>query len=141
MATSITITTCQERPLAVFKNNKILIVDDEPLNRLFLVDLLKMHNLIPIQAINGREAIKHWLANDFFAILMDIQMPEMNGLDTAQFIRQQEDEEGRPKTPIIAITAYGTKASWADCEQAGMNGYLAKPLSISALLETIETFY
>ncbi len=126
--------------MAVFKNNKILIVDDEPLNRLFLVDLLKMHNLTPIQAVNGREAIQHWLANDFFAILMDIQMPEMNGLDAAQFIRQQEEEEGRPETPIIAITAYGTKASQADCEQAGMNGYLAKPLNISALLETIAPF-
>ncbi|MDR9501335.1 MAG: response regulator [Desulfurivibrionaceae bacterium] len=125
--------------MAVCKNNKILIVDDEPLNRLFLVDLLKMHNLTPIQAINGREAIQHWLANDFFAILMDIQMPEMNGLDATRFIRQQE--EGRPKTPIIAITAYGTKASQADCEQAGMNGYLTKPLSISTLLETIAPFY
>lgn len=122
------------------KNNKILIVDDEPLNRLFLVDLLKMHSLEPTEAVNGKEAIEQWLSNDFFAILMDIQMPEMNGIDATRIIRQKEREEGRPKTPIIAVTAYTTKASQDDCQNAGMDYYIPKPVNVSELLEVIEQY-
>lgn len=126
--------------MASAKNNKILIVDDEPLNRLFLVDLLKMHNLAPSEAVNGKEAVKQWLENDYFAILMDIQMPEMNGIDATRIIRQTEKKEGRAKTPIIAVTAYGTKANQEDCQQAGMDGYIPKPVRISELLEMVEKF-
>lgn len=122
------------------KNNKILIVDDEPLNRLFLVDLLKMHEMAPTEAVNGKEAVQHWLDNDYFAILMDIQMPEMNGLDAARFIRQKEKEEGRAKTPIIAVTAYATRATQSDCLEAGMDYYIPKPINISELMKIIEQF-
>ncbi len=122
------------------KNNKILIVDDEPLNRLFLVDLLKMHEMAPTEAVNGKEAVQHWLDNDYFAILMDIQMPEMNGLDAARFIRQKEKEEGRAKTPIIAVTAYATRATQGDCLEAGMDYYIPKPINISELMEIIQQF-
>ncbi len=125
-------------PLAADKNNKILIVDDEPLNRLFLVDLFKMHDIDPSQAVNGQEAVQQWQKNDFFAIIMDIQMPEMNGLDATRIIRLQEREENRPKTPIIAITAYTNKASREDCQQAGMDEYIPKPIKITELFEIIE---
>jgi CheY-like chemotaxis protein len=127
--------------LIAAKNNKILIVDDEPLNRLFLVDLLKMHSLDPTEAVNGKEAIQHWLHNDYFVILMDIQMPEMNGIDATRFIRQKEQEEGRPKTPIIAVTAYGTRETMEDCHKAGMDHYIPKPVRISELLELIEQLH
>jgi CheY-like chemotaxis protein len=127
-------------PLTPAKNNKILIVDDEPLNRLFLVDLLKIHNLEPTEATNGMEAIEQWLHNDFFVILMDIQMPKMNGIDTTKIIRQKEQEEGRQKTPIIAVTAYCTKATELDCQSAGMDYYIPKPVNVSELLKVIELF-
>lgn len=119
-------------------NNKILIVDDEPLNRLFLVELLKMQSLEPTEAENGNEAISHWLANDYIAILMDIQMPEMTGTEATRFIRRKEREEGRSKTPIIAVTAYCTTENQEKCQKAGMDHYLPKPVNIPELLDLIH---
>ncbi len=126
--------------MAAAKNNKILIVDDEPLNRLFLVDLLKMHNLDPSEAVNGKEAIQHWLTTDYFVILMDIHMPEMNGIDATRLIRQKEQEEGLAKTPIIAVTAFATQETKDDCQQVGMDDFLPKPVKISEIMEIVEKF-
>ncbi len=123
------------------RNNNILIVDDEPLNRLFLVDLLKMHEINPTEATNGNEAVKQWQKNDYAVILMDIQMPDLNGIDATKIIRQKEKEQGLPKTPIIAVTAYGTKQAQNDCLDAGMDGYIPKPVNISDLLEMIKELH
>lgn len=127
--------------MASAKINKILIVDDEPLNRLFLADLLRMHDIVPTEAVNGREAVAQWQADDFTAIIMDIQMPEMNGIEACRLIRRLEKEGQRRKTPIIAITAYNTRSNLDDCQAAGADAYLAKPLEISSLLEALERFY
>lgn len=123
------------------KTNKILIVEDDPLNRLFLVDLLKIHNLVPLIACNGKEAVEQWSQHDFFAILMDIQMPEMNGIEATRIIRQKEREEGRSKTAVIAVTAYNTQENHDACQQVGMDDYINKPVRIPDLLEVLRKYH
>ena len=123
------------------RHNNILIVDDEPLNRLFLSDLLKMHEINPTEVTNGTEAVQEWQENDYDIILMDIQMPDLSGIDATKIIRQKEKEQGLPKTPIIAVTAYGTKQAQHACIEAGMDGYIPKPVDITALLDLIRELH
>ncbi len=119
---------------------RILVVDDEEINRLFLVDLLKMNNIEPDQAQNGLDAIKKWENNQYTAILMDIQMPRMDGFDATRAIRKLEKESGRPETPIIAITAYHSEESKFECTNSGMTTYIPKPVVIADLLKIILPF-
>lgn len=116
---------------------RVLVVDDEEINRLFLVDLLKMNNIQPDQARDGLDAIKKWQENQYTAILMDIQMPVMDGFDAARAIRKLEQETGRTQTPIIAVTAYHSEESKFECKNSGMNTYIPKPVVIADLLKVI----
>ena len=121
----------------LLKNIRVLVVDDEEINRLFLVDLLKMNNIQPDQARDGEHAIKKWRENDYTAILMDIQMPVMDGFDATRAIRKLEKELGRTQTPIIAVTAYHSEQSKFECTNSGMNTYIPKPVVIADLLKVI----
>ncbi len=119
---------------------RVLVVDDEEINRLFLVDLLKMNNISPDQARNGKDAIVKWQNNEYTAILMDIQMPVMDGFDATRAIRRLERETGRIKTPIIAVTAYHSEESKYECSNSGMDTYIPKPVVIADLLKVILPF-
>lgn len=119
---------------------RVLVVDDEEINRLFLVDLLKMNNISPDQARNGKDAIVKWQNNEYTAILMDIQMPIMDGFDATRAIRRLERETGRIKTPIIAVTAYHSEESKYECSNSGMDTYIPKPVVIADLLKAILPF-
>ncbi len=118
-------------------NIRVLVVDDEEINRLFLVDLLKMNNIHPDQARDGQDAVDKWRNNNYTAILMDIQMPVMDGFDATRTIRQLEKDTGRPQTPIIAVTAYHSEESRFECTNSGMDTYIPKPVVIADLLEII----
>lgn len=119
---------------------KILVVDDEELNRIFLVDLLKMHNIEATQAINGQEAIDKWQLENYSAILMDIQMPIVNGYEATKTIRRQEQQQGANPIPIIAITAFRTPEARQECFAAGIDAYVSKPVVISDLLNVVLPF-
>ena len=120
---------------------KILVVDDEELNRVFLVDLLKMHNIAATEAINGQDALKKWADNDkFSAILMDIQMPILNGYEATRKIREQEKQQGLKHIPIIAITAFRSNEARQECFAAGIDAFVAKPVVISDLLNVVLPF-
>jgi len=123
--------------LAIPATIRVLVVDDEEINRLFLVDLLKMNNIEPDQARDGKDAIKKWQQNQYTAILMDIQMPVMDGFDATRTIRRLEKEQGRPETPIIAVTAYHSQESRFECKNSGMTTYIPKPVVIADLLKVI----
>lgn len=116
---------------------RVLVVDDEEINRLFLVDLLKMNNIEPDQARDGQDAIIKWQNNQYTAILMDIQMPVMDGFDATRAIRKLEKELGRTETPIIAVTAYHSEESKFECTNSGMTTYIPKPVVIADLLKVI----
>ena len=84
------------------------------------------------EATNGREAVDAFTAGRFDIVLMDIQMPVMDGLQATMAIREFERNEGRPRTPVLALTAYAAQEDQERCLQAGMDDYLAKPVKPAA---------
>lgn len=116
---------------------KILVVDDEEINRIFLVDLLKMHKINAGEAVNGQDAIDKWVNGDYSAILMDIQMPVLDGYEATRQIRHLENDKGLLHTPIIAVSAYRTSEAKDQCHEAGIDAFLPKPVVISDLLNVV----
>ena len=116
----------------------ILIVEDNEVNQLLVSKFLRKGNHTFEIASNGKEAIELFEKEKFDAVLMDVQMPEMDGYTATRLIRQGEKDS---HTPIIALTAHAMKGDAERCKDAGMNYYLAKPIyfdKLQALL--IEIF-
>ena len=87
---------------------------------------------------NGREALHRILGTEFDFVFMDIQMPVMDGLDATRRIRADERYEKVADIPIFALTAFAMAGDKEKCLQAGMNGYLSKPIDIAALEQTLN---
>jgi len=105
----------------------ILLVEDNPVNQKLAVRLLeKMGHLVTV-AGNGKEGFEAWQKNQFDLILMDVQMPEMDGFEATKAIREAEKETGG-HTPIVAMTAHAMQGDRERCLAAGMDDYLAKPI-------------
>jgi two-component system, sensor histidine kinase and response regulator len=116
---------------------RLLIADDNPVNcRLAGIMLEKAGHAVQTVA-NGADALAAVLAEPFDAVLMDIQMPVMGGLEATRRIRAIADPR-RAGVPIIAITANAMKGDDEDCYAAGMSGYVTKPIDRSVLLETLD---
>ncbi|MEI6889664.1 MAG: ATP-binding protein [Bacteroidales bacterium] len=113
---------------------KILIADDNEYNRIVAVDTLRSKADVAIEtASNGHEAIELLKAKVFDVILMDVQMPEMNGFEATRFIRTNFLSP-KKDIPIIALTASVLRTDLDKCRQAGMNSYIPKPFSASQLI-------
>ncbi len=115
---------------------KIMVVDDHELNRDLMVLLLKEYNCICETAKNGNEAIEKLRHKKFDLILMDVQMPELNGIETTQYLRNNLAID----TPIIACTAFSQPAERQSCFDAGMNDYLSKPVDEKELLRILNKY-
>jgi signal transduction histidine kinase/DNA-binding NarL/FixJ family response regulator len=120
-----------DRPL--IKHGKVLIADDNSMNRKLASVLLQQNGFETAQADNGRKALEILRAESFDIILMDVQMPLMDGYATARYIR----EELGLSTPIIAMTAHAFAGEKEKCLAAGMNDYIPKPFHETILLEKI----
>jgi two-component system, sensor histidine kinase and response regulator len=119
------------------KRLHILLAEDNAINQKFAVKLLeKMGHLVSV-AQNGREVIEALEKETFHLILMDVQMPEIDGLDTTRLIRNQERDAGK-HVPIIAMTAHAMKGDKERCLDAGMDGYVSKPVNADELFDVIE---
>jgi len=114
-------------------NKRILLVEDNDLNRLVAHNSLSFFNMKVTEAINGIEAIEILKEQSFDLILMDLQMPEMGGLEATRIIR----EEMKLQIPVIALTANAFKAEFERCISAGMNDYIVKPFEENTLLGVI----
>lgn len=114
----------------------ILIADDDSTNLFVLSAMLKLCGYETRQAKDGREAVKSAAEKTPQLILMDISMPNLNGIDAARAILATED--GR-HIPIMAVTAHATNQTRRDCEAAGFAGFLTKPLSLQELKAAIST--
>ncbi|MBI5558829.1 MAG: response regulator [Deltaproteobacteria bacterium] len=119
------------------KKKRFLVVDDENLIRFFLKEFFHIHDLHVEEAINGREAIEKWEQYEFAAILMDIKMPEVDGLEATRIIRRREKDEGRGYTPIFGISGCTYQDFEGQCDQVGMDGFIAKPVDFDRLAEVI----
>ena len=111
----------------------ILLVEDNEMNRMVVQNSLQYFNCNITEAVNGFEAVKILKTQNFDLILMDIQMPGMDGIEATKVIR----EELKLSTPIIALTANAFKTEIEKCKQVGMNDYVTKPFDEIVLLHTI----
>ncbi|GBE11886.1 sensory/regulatory protein RpfC [bacterium BMS3Abin13] len=118
---------------------RILLAEDEFINTTLAVTLLEDAGLTVRSVTTGKEAVKAWQEEEFGCILMDIQMPEMDGYEAVRRIREQEIKKGG-HTPIIAMTAYAMDDDRGRCLEAGMDDYLAKPINRSVLLDLLGRF-
>jgi signal transduction histidine kinase/CheY-like chemotaxis protein len=117
---------------------RILAAEDSKPNQLVLKALLEPLGAELHIANDGREAVKAYEAGDFDLVLMDIQMPLLNGIEAAQAIRRAEKKQRRPSTPIIALSANVMGHQVRDYLAAGMDGYVAKPIDADTLIDTIK---
>lgn len=118
-------------------NKKILIVEDDGISRSFISALLDKMNLDYLLAVNGVEALDVFRSNEIDLVLMDIQMPIMDGFTATKEIRMEENKRNR-HTPIVAMTAYALKGDQEKCIEAGMDDYITKPIDAKILREAIN---
>jgi len=112
---------------------KILVVEDDNTNRLTAIRFLQRLGFDAFGANDGLHALEMLAESPFDAVLMDIQMPEMDGLEATQRIRQTPGTASDPRIPIIALTAHAMAGDRERFLNAGMDDYLTKPLEIAAL--------
>lgn len=115
----------------------VLIVEDNPLNMKLFNDLLEAHGYRTLQSTNGMEAMELARAHRPNVILMDIQLPEVSGLEVTKWIK--DDDELRA-TPVIAVTAFAMKGDEERIRQAGCEAYISKPISVAKFIETVKSY-
>jgi signal transduction histidine kinase/CheY-like chemotaxis protein len=116
---------------------RVLVAEDNQVNQLVVKTLLHHAGIDPTVVDNGALAVQSWVARDWDLILMDIQMPVLDGLEATRRIREHERETGRARTPIIALTANAMNHQIAEYRQVGMDGHIAKPIEARALFEVL----
>jgi signal transduction histidine kinase/ActR/RegA family two-component response regulator len=117
---------------------RVLAAEDIPTNQLVLKTIMQSFGVEITMVDNGRLAVEAWLAEPYDLVLMDIQMPEMDGIAATRAIRAAEAELGRPRTPIIAVSANAMTHQVKEYLAAGMDGHVAKPIELSKLHAAIE---
>lgn len=117
---------------------KILIVEDNAINRMVIEAQLGSLGYRSEIAEQGEEGLRKWQGGGFDLVLTDCQMPVMNGFDMARAIRTEEGQKTDPRTPIIAITANALSGEAEKCTDAGMDGYLAKPVRLENLRDVLD---
>jgi two-component system cell cycle response regulator DivK len=115
----------------------VLIVEDNELNMKLFHDLLAAHGYATIQTRNGLEALELARRHRPALILMDIQLPEVSGLDVTKWLK--EDEHLR-HIPVIAVTAFAMKGDEERIREGGCEAYISKPITVSMFLDTIRQF-
>ncbi len=133
--------TCELKPENNFndlakRNITALLVEDNPINQMFAKDLLESKNISVVTANNGKEGIEEYAKADFDIVLMDMQMPVMDGYDATKYIRSNFPET-KNKVPILAITAHVMEGELEKCTNAGVSAYLSKPYQPKDLFTSI----
>ena len=116
---------------------KVLIVEDNELNMKLFHDLLSAHGFQTIQTRNGLDALQLAREHRPDLILMDIQLPEISGLEVTKWLK--EDEE-LSSIPVVAVTAFAMKGDEQRIRAGGCEAYISKPISVATFLETINRF-
>lgn len=126
-----------EASMAADESKTVLVVEDNDLNMKLFHDLLEAHGYNIIQTKDGMDALR--LARQYHPdlILMDIQLPEVSGLEVTKWIK----EDDTLKTiPVVAVTAFAMKGDEEKIREGGCEAYIAKPISVTNFLETVERF-
>ncbi|WP_370197927.1 response regulator [Roseibium sp.] len=115
----------------------VLIVEDNELNMKLFHDLLEAHGYNTLQTRTGIEALQLARAQHPDLILMDIQLPEVSGLEVTKWIKEDEDIAS---IPVIAVTAFAMKGDEERIRQGGCEAYISKPISVAKFLETVRAY-
>jgi CheY-like chemotaxis protein/two-component sensor histidine kinase len=117
---------------------RVLAADDNPTNQKVVEAVLAPLNAEVVLVADGAACVEAWKTEHFDIVLMDIHMPVMDGLEAAQAIRALEARDGRPRTPIVAVTANALAHQVEGYLAAGMDGHVAKPIEVTKLYAAIE---
>ncbi len=115
----------------------VLIVEDNELNMKLFHDLLEAHGYRTLQARNGFDAMDVARAERPDLILMDIQLPEVSGLEVTKWLKEDDDLRA---IPVIAVTAFAMKGDEERIRQGGCEAYISKPISVAKFLETVKSY-
>jgi CheY-like chemotaxis protein len=121
------------------RSGHILVAEDNEINQLVISTQLQKLGHTVEMASDGLEALAKWKAGTFDLVLTDCFMPRMDGFSLTRQIRESEAREGRRPVPIVAITANAQQGEDLRCAQAGMNGFLTKPVRYADLAKTISS--
>jgi two-component system cell cycle response regulator DivK len=113
----------------------ILIVEDNELNMKLFNDLLEAHGYATLKTRDGAEALRLARKHHPDLIIMDIQLPEISGLDVTKWLKEDDDLR---HIPVIAVTAFAMKGDEEKIRESGCEDYIAKPISVTKFLETVE---
>ena len=115
----------------------VLIVEDNELNMKLFNDLLEAHGYRTVQTRNGLEALDLAREHRPDLILMDIQLPEVSGLDVTRWLKEDDDLK---TIPVVAVTAFAMKGDEERIRQGGCEAYISKPISLTKFLETVKSY-
>jgi two-component system, cell cycle response regulator DivK len=115
----------------------VLIVEDNELNMKLFHDLLEAHGYSTVQTRNGIDVMNLARQHRPDLILMDIQLPEVSGLEVTRWLKDDEELRG---IPVIAITAFAMRGDEERIREGGCEAYLSKPISVAKFLETVRTY-
>jgi len=115
----------------------VLVVEDNELNMKLFHDLLEAHGYNILQTKDGMEALSLARKHRPDLILMDIQLPEVSGLEVTKWIKEDENLKS---IPVIAVTAFAMKGDEEKIREGGCEAYIAKPISVTSFLETVQRY-
>jgi len=118
---------------------RVLAAEDNPVNQLVLKTLLSQLGVEVVVVGDGVDAVAAWEAGGWDVILMDVQMPRMDGPTAVRFIRERELAQGRPRTPIVALTANAMTHQVNEYLSAGMDDFVAKPIELRRLVTALDS--
>ena len=119
------------------KPKTVLVVEDNELNMKLFNDLLQAHGYNTLQAKDGRVVVELTRKNRPDLILMDIQLPEISGLEITKMLKADDDLRS---IPVVAVTAFAMKGDEQKIRNGGCDGYIAKPISVASFLQTVSRF-
>ncbi|WP_119421138.1 response regulator [Desertibaculum subflavum] len=118
-------------------NKTVLIVEDNELNMKLFHDLLDAHGYSTLQTKDGMEALALARKHRPDLILMDIQLPEVSGLEVTKWLKEDDDLRA---IPVVAVTAFAMKGDEEKMREGGCEAYIAKPISVGKFIETVRRF-
>ncbi len=125
------------RPVPKGTGKKVLIVEDNELNMKLFHDLLDAHGYETIQTRNGLDALALARSERPALILMDIQLPEVSGLEVTKWLK---DDDALRDIPVVAVTAFAMKGDEQRIRDGGCEAYISKPISVASFIETVRQF-
>lgn len=129
--------TPEHPPQAAASQKTVLIVEDNDLNMKLFNDLLEAHGFRTLQTKDGMEALRIARRSRPDLILMDIQLPEVSGLEVTKWIKEDDDLR---TIPVIAVTAFAMKGDEEKIREGGCEDYIAKPISVARFIETVKKY-